>query len=69
MENLDQLDRLVHENHTLIKQVVMFVVSATLIFVVCSLIYTVATYENRLEEQFELLRLREAYIKSNRGGG
>lgn len=62
MENFDQLDALVRENETLIKHVIVFVVSATFIFVICGLMYTVITYRKTLENQMELVSLRDAYI-------
>nr|ALN41968.1 CypoGV ORF56 [Cnaphalocrocis medinalis granulovirus] len=38
VENFDQLDTLLYENETLIKQVIMFIASATLIFLLATMI-------------------------------
>ncbi|APO13932.1 ORF48 [Plodia interpunctella granulovirus] len=58
MENFDQLDTVVFENYTLIQQVIFFVVSATLIFIICSLLYTVMIYKSTLEDQYEIINMR-----------
>ncbi|AMF83783.1 hypothetical protein AYR72_gp032 [Cnaphalocrocis medinalis granulovirus] len=38
VENFDQLDTLLYENETLIKQVIMFIASATLIFLLATMV-------------------------------
>lgn len=45
MENFDQLDRILAENETLVKHVIVFVVSAVLFFVLCALIYALVARE------------------------
>ncbi|AAQ21649.1 unknown [Cryptophlebia leucotreta granulovirus] len=47
MDNFDQLDRLVYENRTSIKQIIMFVISTTLFLIVCSLIVGINIFYNR----------------------
>ncbi|AAS82689.1 ORF49 [Agrotis segetum granulovirus] len=50
MENLDQLDALVANNRVLIRYVVVFVISATLIIVVCVLAYSYVTVNMTIDE-------------------
>ncbi|AIS92049.1 hypothetical protein [Erinnyis ello granulovirus] len=47
MDNFDQLDTIIKDNQVLIQQVVLFIVSVTLIFIVCSLLYVVYTYDKQ----------------------
>lgn len=39
MENFDQLDSLVANNQTLIKQVIVFIVTVSFVLVICILVY------------------------------
>ncbi|UYE99012.1 MAG: hypothetical protein [Betabaculovirus sp.] len=44
MDNFDQLDVIIKNNQVLIQQVILFIVSVTLIFIACSLLYAVYMY-------------------------
>ncbi|AKS25387.1 Clas44 [Clostera anastomosis granulovirus B] len=47
MDNFDQLDVIIKNNQVLIQQVVLFIVSVTLIFIACSLLYVVYNYNKK----------------------
>nr|ADO85473.1 unknown [Pieris rapae granulovirus] len=64
MENFDQLDTLIHENQTLIKHVILFVISAMLIFVMCSLFYFVIYHRKQIKDQNEIIMLRNFYLEN-----
>ncbi|AKN80725.1 hypothetical protein [Diatraea saccharalis granulovirus] len=62
MDNFDLLDELLYENRVFLKQIVVFVISATLIFLITSLLFAVFNYRNSLNEQREVVTLKNLYL-------
>ncbi|QOD40011.1 Maph48 [Matsumuraeses phaseoli granulovirus] len=50
MDNFDQLDVLVHDNQNIIQYVIMFVISATLLFVIFTLLYSIVVLQYKNEQ-------------------
>lgn len=57
MDTLDQLDDFVANNSTLLQHVIVFIVSVSLVLVICVLIYSMLT-GNKVLKESEAIQLR-----------